>query len=316
MLADVERLVRNLIAMNEILRDRERATIRLVMTPDRMVVDEAMRTFTYLNLYGYVTDAVVVNRVFPEAVAGTYFEAWRERQQAQLAEVDAGFAPVPVLRAPFFDEEVVGERMLDRLGDAVFAEHDAAAVLHADLAHELEVTGDSAVLRIALPFAEKGQLALKRIGVELVVRVGGQKRTIMLPPALARYRPVGASLENGFLEVSFDGSDRTTAPAGASFGDVSPEVAPREHEAAGRPASAAAPGGRVGSRDAATEPEAARERPADDGRRSEDGERREPGPAHPRGRTGPETRPPGRRARRRRPASRGSDPPTRRGSSG
>ena len=71
----------NLIAMNEILRDRERASIRLVMNPDRMVIVEAQRTFTYLNLYGYLTDAVIVNRIFPDDVEGGYFGAWRERQQ-------------------------------------------------------------------------------------------------------------------------------------------------------------------------------------------------------------------------------------------
>src|SRR6266498_269393 len=90
-LDDVQRLVRNLIAMNEILRDTESVSVRLVMTPDRMVVDEARRTFTYLNLYGYLTDAVVVNRVFPEEV-GPYFGAWRERQLAALDEVQSAFA--------------------------------------------------------------------------------------------------------------------------------------------------------------------------------------------------------------------------------
>src|SRR3954447_19361599 len=118
-IADVERLVRNLIAMNEILRDHERVSVRLVMTPDRLVIDEARRTFTYLNLYGYLTDAVVVNRVFPEEV-GDYFGAWRERQEDILRVVREGFAPVPVLRAPFFGEEVVGPAMLDRLGAALF----------------------------------------------------------------------------------------------------------------------------------------------------------------------------------------------------
>ena len=83
-LDDVDGLVRNLIAMNEILRDHARASVRLVMTPDRMVIDEARRTFTYLNLYGYLTDAVVCNRVFPAEV-GPYFGAWRERQEATVA---------------------------------------------------------------------------------------------------------------------------------------------------------------------------------------------------------------------------------------
>src|SRR4029453_19100443 len=137
-LDDVQRLVRNLIAMNEILRDDEHVSVRLVMTPDRMVVDEARRTFTYLNLYGYLTDAVVVNRLFPEEV-GPYFGAWRERQLAALDEVRSAFAPVPVLRAPYFGEEGVGAEMLARLGARVFEERDPGAVLHEGLTQELVV---------------------------------------------------------------------------------------------------------------------------------------------------------------------------------
>ena len=205
-MADVERLVRNLIAMNELLRDAGHVSLRLVMTPDRMVVSEAMRTFTYLNLYGYLTDAVVVNRVFPDEVAGTYFGAWREVQAEQLALVQSAFAPVPVLRAPYFEQEVLGAAMLDRLGDALFADlpgGDAGAMLHASLSQELDLTEDGGVLRLELPFAAKGDLSLKKIGLELVVGVDGQKRTIMLPPALAAYRPSSASFTDGTLEVRF-----------------------------------------------------------------------------------------------------------------
>src|SRR5919197_1231872 len=118
--AEIQKLVANLVAMHELLRDSARATIRLVMTPDRMVVGEAMRTFTYLNLYGYLTDAVVVNRVFPEEVDG-YFGAWRAVQAEQLELVASGFAPVPVLEVPYFEREVLGGEMLDRLGRELFA---------------------------------------------------------------------------------------------------------------------------------------------------------------------------------------------------
>jgi arsenite-transporting ATPase len=204
---DVQRLVRNLIAMNEILRDDEHVSVRLVMNPDRMVIDEARRTFTYLNLYGYLTDAVVVNRVFPAEV-GEYFGGWRERQQEHLREVQAAFAPVPLLEAPFFDEEVVGPAMLDRLGASLFGDRDAAAVLHASVSQQLVVGADHAELRMALPFAARGEISLKKIGLELVVRVDGQKRTLMLPPALGDYRPAGAEFEDGALKVRFDGPAR------------------------------------------------------------------------------------------------------------
>ncbi|HEY8867227.1 MAG TPA: TRC40/GET3/ArsA family transport-energizing ATPase [Solirubrobacteraceae bacterium] len=209
--ADVQRLMDNLIAMDGILRDREHSTIRLVMNPDKMVIGEAMRTLTYLNLYGYLTDAVVVNRVFPEAVAGTYFGAWRERQQEHLELVESAFAPVPVLRAPYFESEVAGPEMLDRLGVAIFGERDASAILHATLSHELDVESDRARLRVDLPFAERGDISLKKIGPELVIRVDGQKRTIMLPPALADYRATEARFADGALHVTLDDAQRLSA---------------------------------------------------------------------------------------------------------
>ena len=138
-IAEVQKLVGNLVAMHELLRDATRVSMRLVMTPDRMVVAEAMRTFTYLNLYGYLTDAVIVNRVFPDELAEGYFGAWHAVQREQLELVGAGFSPVPVLRAPYFAREVIGAERLDELGDALFADHDPAAVLHDRLAQELSV---------------------------------------------------------------------------------------------------------------------------------------------------------------------------------
>jgi arsenite-transporting ATPase len=200
--ADVKRLSESLIAMNEILRDRERASVRLVMNPDRMVIGEAMRTFTYLNLYGYLTDAVVVNRVFPAEVDG-YFGAWRAVQAEQLELVASGFSPVPVLQVPYFEREVLGAEMLDRLGEQLFEDRDAAAVMHDRVTQELTLDDDRAELRLDLPFTGKGDVSLKKIGLELVVRVDGHKRTIMLPGALAGFRPASASLADGALVVGF-----------------------------------------------------------------------------------------------------------------
>ena len=202
--ADIERLSQNLIAMNEILRDRTHSTIRLVMNPDKMVIGEAMRTFTYLNLYGYLTDAVIVNRLFPPGV-GEYFASWRRVQEEHLELVHSAFAPVPVLCAPYFEQEVVGPEMLDRLHAELFGDRDPGAVLHDSLTQELEVLDDGARLRLDLPFAEKGDISLKKIGLELIVGVDGQRRTIMLPPAMAAMRPAAATFEGGALEIRFDG---------------------------------------------------------------------------------------------------------------
>jgi arsenite/tail-anchored protein-transporting ATPase len=237
--AEVHRLVENLIAMNGILRDREHASIRLVMNPDRMVIREAQRTFTYLNLYGYLTDAVVVNRVFPDDVAGGYFGAWRERQQENLRTVVEGFSPVPVLTARYFEQEVVGPAMLDRLGDELFADEVAQDVLHHELAHELTSVDGRVELRLAIPFAAKGELRLSKVGQELIVAVGREKRTIILPSALARQSPAGAGFEDGTLTVTF--TDERSAPTRGP--DLEPLAGtPRADERGQRGAAAARSG--------------------------------------------------------------------------
>jgi len=200
---DVQRVARGVIAMNEVLRDHERVSIRLVLTPERLVVDEARRTFTYLALYGFLTDAVIANRVLPAEV-GAYFEGLRDRQGLLLDDARASFAPVPVLSAPHFPDEVIGPEMLDRLGDALFTGVDAGAVLHDRVTQELTVGASSAELRLDLPFAAKDDVEVKRIGHDLIVRVGGSRRALALPPVLVDYRPTGAELTDGVLHVTFD----------------------------------------------------------------------------------------------------------------
>ncbi len=210
---EVERLVGSLVAMNDILRDHEHTSLRLVMTPDKMVVSEAMRTFTYLNLYGYLTDAVIVNRLFPEEAEGGYFGAWREKQQEQLKEVKSDFSPVPVLTAPYFDEEVIGEAMLGKLGAKLFSDDTPANdVLFDTIIQDIVIEDDSARLTLALPFVEKGDVDLNKIGLEVVVRVGDQKRTIILPSSMTGFKPSGAKVSDGRLTIEFD---RSAKPAEA-----------------------------------------------------------------------------------------------------
>jgi arsenite/tail-anchored protein-transporting ATPase len=203
---DIQRLSANLIAMDQILRDTKHSTIRLVMAPDRMVIGEAMRTFTYLNLYGYLTDAVIVNKVFPEDVGG-YFAGWREHQQEQLELVRSAFEPVPVLEVPYFDREVIGTEMLALVGAELFGAGPAStssdAILYDTITQSIESDEHGAKLRLTIPFAKKQEIGLKQVGLELIVTAANQRRTIMLPPTLAAYKPVSATYVDGILEVSF-----------------------------------------------------------------------------------------------------------------
>jgi len=201
---EVEHLIENLLAMDGILRDHRNCSIRLVMNPDRMVINEARRTFTHLCLFGYLTDAVIVNRVFPDEVDGSYFAGWREQQSAQLESVEEGFAPVPVLTARFFDREVIGEEMHRRMAEDLYGETDPSDLLHTGMPREMTTVDGRTTIRIRAPFAEKGEVKLQQAGEELIIQVGEARRTIMLPSGLARRSPSKASFEDETLEITFE----------------------------------------------------------------------------------------------------------------
>ena len=184
------------------------------MNPDRMVIKEAQRTFTYLNLYGYLTDAVIVNRVFPDELAGGYFGEWHDAPaRAPRGGARRLRAAAAAHRAGTSRRRWSGTRMLDRLGDELFGDSvEPAAVLHTELGARARPPRTAPpTLRIPVPFGERGDVGLKKVGPELIVSVGPRKRTIILPTALAARSPTGAKLADGALEVRFETATKATA---------------------------------------------------------------------------------------------------------
>jgi len=202
-LADVGGALRGVLAMGDVLRDADRTSVRLVATPERIAVADARRAFTFLNLYGFPVDALVVNRVIgPDA--GEFFAARRARQEEALREVREAFAPVPVLSARLLADEACGPEALDALGAAAFGDRDAAAVLHTGAAERLELAEQEARLHLPLPLAARDEVSLRQVGSELVVRVQGHTRTLALPPALHGWSARGAALADGALTVELE----------------------------------------------------------------------------------------------------------------
>ena len=206
----VERIHADLASVHALLQDASRSSVRLVVNPERMVVNEAMRTATSLSLFGYATDAVVVNRILPDEVQDPYLARWKERHATHLETVRTSFAPTPVLTAPLFDDELVGADGLARLADVLYGDVDEASVLHTAPPLSVDATDEGYLLTLALPFAAKDDLDLHRRATELHVKVGGVKRTVPLPAALQRCDVAGARLRDGRLEVRF----AAPAPAG------------------------------------------------------------------------------------------------------
>lgn len=194
--------------MHRVLSNPETSSMRLVLNPEKMVIKEAQRTYTYLNLYGYVTDAIVCNRVMPQQAAGSYLGAWLETQAKYLQLVEEAFAPLPILTVPYFEQEVVGFAMLRRLAMALFGEGDPSRIFFQGQTHHIEEQNGEYVLAVPLPFVEKRDISLLRKGDELTVQVGGYRRSFILPWALMGLQTQGAKFEGDVLRIRFRREER------------------------------------------------------------------------------------------------------------
>jgi arsenite-transporting ATPase len=192
--------------VREILTDPVRTSVRLVVNPERMVIAEARRTYTYLSLFGYRVDAVVANRLLPDAVADPWFERWKELHVEHLQAIVDGFAPLPVLKVELAPTELIGLEALRGFGARVYGELDAAGRLHEGQPLRISRRGGRTSLSLELPFADRDDLELGRRGDELLVRVGPYRRAITLPDSLRRRPVVDATLRKGRLNVVFEGS--------------------------------------------------------------------------------------------------------------
>ncbi|HWJ98852.1 MAG TPA: ArsA family ATPase [Acidimicrobiales bacterium] len=191
--------------VRELLTDTARTSVRLVVNPERLVVAEARRTYTYLSLFGYRVDAVVANRLLPDAITDPWFQEWKARHAEHLASIEEGFAPLPILRAELASDELVGVGALRAFAAHLYADLDPAAVLHPGEPLQVVPKGTGYELTVELPFADKDELELGRRDDELLIRVGSHRRALLLPDSLRRREVRAASLRDGRLRVTFAG---------------------------------------------------------------------------------------------------------------
>jgi len=200
-------LILQLTRMHTLLSDPQKASVRLVLNPEKMVIKEAQRTFAYLNLYGYPTDAVISNRLIPDRVHDSYFDSWKESQEKCSRMIEEAFSPLPILKVPLFDQEVVGLAMLRRMAESIYGDSDPTKVYFIGRTHSVEKKNGCYILRLLLPFVEKQDLQLTRSGDELIVHIGNRKRNLILPRVLASLDVQSAKFDKDTLMITF-GSDK------------------------------------------------------------------------------------------------------------
>lgn len=199
--------------LRETLSNPQVSSYRVVLQPEKMVVREAERAVSYLGLFNYPVDSVVINRILPESAAeGEFYQKRRELQAKYLEMIENNFRPLPLWRAPYYDYEVVGIEALSRLAHDCFQGQDPCQIFYRGRLQEIEEFADGrCLLRIPLPFVTGGDVKLRKRGDEMFITIGNFKREMILPSVLAKRKAAGGVLKEGMLEITFHAPEERQA---------------------------------------------------------------------------------------------------------
>ncbi len=191
--------------LRETLSNPEISSYRVVLQPEKMVVREAERAVSYLGLFNYPVDSIVINRILPDSeTEGPFYAQRRELQAKYLEMIENNFKPLPMWRAPYYAHEVVGVETLSQLANDCFGDADPGDVFYRGTLQEIMEQEDGRyLLRIPMPFVTGGDVKLRKRGDEMFITIGNFKREMILPTVLAKRRAGSGSLQNGMLEITF-----------------------------------------------------------------------------------------------------------------
>jgi len=192
-----------LAEMKEILADSKKTSIRLVLNPEKMVIKESQRAFTFFSLFGYTVDMIVINRVLPKEIKDDYFKNWKDIQESYIQMIHEGFSPLPIHHLELFDQEIVGKTLLGKIAKRVYGKEDPTKLFFSEKPVRIAKVKGGFDMLLRLPFVNKEDLDLLQNGDELYVRAGNYKRTILVPHTLLNHSIGDAKFEKDSLRIQF-----------------------------------------------------------------------------------------------------------------
>ena len=201
----IEDLFERLKGVDQVLMNPEVTAVRLVANPEKVVLKETRRAFMYFSLYKMSIDAVIMNRILPEGIDDAYFKDWIQGQHQRLEQAEDFFKPIPIFPVSQFSGEAIGYDNLKRLADQIYGKKNPVQRFFKEKPYNLEKVNGHYHLKMKLPFVSKSDVELNKFSDELVIRIGGYKRHILLPRQVASYNSVSAKLDNPYLNIFFEG---------------------------------------------------------------------------------------------------------------
>lgn len=198
----IEKLLKQIAEVKDTVNNPDITSVRIVLNPEKMVLKESQRAFSYFNLYGYNVDAIICNKILPK-ISDPVFSSWNTLQSTYLEEIDSSFSPIPILKNRMLETEAVGLDLLKMIGDEIYGDKDPSEIMFREQLQKIRKEGDAYILAIYLPLVEKEKFNLKKKNDDFVIEIGNFRKNLILPRTLANLEPSDANFVDGYLEIKF-----------------------------------------------------------------------------------------------------------------
>ena len=200
---DIEKIFVKLLELEELLKNRELSSVRIVTTPEKMVVEETKRNYMYMNLYDFNVDGLYINRILPGDIGNDFFDNWITIQKKYIEELKATFSALPIYEIPWYEEELKGEENVRRIVNDVLTDDNVLKTVVVNERERFEKTDEGYSLSVYMPGADKTDIDMFQAATDIVIKTGNFKRNIPLPNILRSYMISGAKYEDGVLKIEF-----------------------------------------------------------------------------------------------------------------
>lgn len=201
---EIERLYTKLNELHSLMLNKDVVSIRIVTTPEKIVVKEAKRSFSYLHLFDYNVDGIIINKIFPEESLKGYFQKWEKLQRESIVDINDSFKNFPIFKLELMDDELRKYEMLKKVADEIYREFKPEDVLFKDKVFIVKKEKDKYKFSIKMPFVNKSELKLSQNGDEITIAIKNERRNLILPTKLHSKEIVSAKYDEGMLNIYFE----------------------------------------------------------------------------------------------------------------
>lgn len=201
---DIENLYAKIDDLHKLMLNKDKVSVRIVTTPERIVIKEAKRSFSYLHLFDYNVDSVIINKIFPKESIKGYFSRWKELQKESISDIEESFRGIPIFKMELLKCEITGYDTLINAGRRLYGEYKPEEVLFRENIFEIVNNEDSCIFKVRIPFVNKEELDLLQNGDEITIAIKNEKRSFILPKKLMSKTIKGAEYLDGYLNIRFE----------------------------------------------------------------------------------------------------------------